>query len=119
MAQPVFEEHPLENYLRRASDFVPLSSHPSRLSQRNFAHAESGEGVEAMPGGMSDIQVHGEVTLDDGDDPGEDIMYMLPPQVVQCLEVRISIPTTPHCTGTCPCGVTPHSPRPYGLARLP
>lgn len=64
MAQPVFEEHPLENYLR-----------------------QSGEGVEAMPGGMSDIQVHDEVTLDDGDDPGEDIMYMLPPQVVQCLEL--------------------------------
>src|SRR6266404_3125861 len=50
MAQPLFNEHPLQDYLRRSSVF-PIP-HPSLLSN---CFTESGDIFEPIPGAMSDL----------------------------------------------------------------
>ncbi|THH18062.1 hypothetical protein EW146_g2882, partial [Bondarzewia mesenterica] len=66
MAQPVFDEHPLETYLR-----------------------QSGEGVEAMPGGMLDLPAHDDIITDESDELDDVFVQLLPQQVVQFLEVSL------------------------------
>ncbi|KAH9857299.1 hypothetical protein C2E23DRAFT_856742 [Lenzites betulinus] len=67
MAQPVFEEHPLEEYFRR-----------------KLLSSETGEFAEPMPGGSSDF------TLQEGDsieiDPSSHVEIQLPRRVVEVVE---------------------------------
>ncbi|KAA1470293.1 hypothetical protein DENSPDRAFT_682047 [Dentipellis sp. KUC8613] len=72
MAEPVFEDHPLEEYLR-----------------------QSGDGVEPMPGGLSDLPLQDEIILDSDSEHGDNLLQLLPPPLAHCLELLLNMLSIP------------------------
>lgn len=81
MAQPVYNEHPLEAYLRRQR--LPSPTLATRAHTRSSL-TESGEGVELMPGGASEF-VPEDLEDDEDDLPPLDLDW-LPPTLRQIFE---------------------------------
>ena len=83
MAQPIFDEHPLQDYLRRLffTYLFPLSHH-------NLT--ESGDIFEPMPGAMSDLS--NPFSEEYADDPDADLNLWswLPMPVLHLAEVSLS-----------------------------
>jgi hypothetical protein len=85
MAQPVYSDHPLEEYLRRPSSLLlyPVQR-PEALIV--ISSVESGEGVESMPGSTAEfIPPEIEVEIIEDDEP---VLGFLPPAIRTILEVR-------------------------------
>lgn len=98
MAQPVFDEHPLEQYLKRASCYlltIELTTTTNENGLVVFGCTETGEGVERMPGTMLDLPSpypeDDDDELDSQSSETDDKLFglaqLLPPGMIRFVEV--------------------------------
>ncbi len=87
MAQPVFDEHPLQEYFRREH----LRAYCLPIYEHLHATAETGETAEPMPGGSTHFELEAVVPEVGSPTNVQAALDNLPPLVVQAIYVSLPV----------------------------